>query len=178
MQTYKSELEIPREWRESQQSLRRHMKGWTYVFLSDEDMRQFVEREYPDFLKTYDSFPHHIQRVDAVRPLWLKRYGGIYMDLDYRLERPLDHLFTDPDIDVWLVRSGNVGSVANNSFMASRPNAKLWDYYIEHMKNPRPLWALGKHWHVMTTTGPLALQSALSKCGSDRVAFLPASQMM
>lgn len=40
---------------------------------------------------TWDSFPRVIYRVDAVRAMYLHRYGGLYFDLDFWCLRPLEH---------------------------------------------------------------------------------------
>jgi hypothetical protein len=44
--------------------------------------REFIEKEYPWFLQTYDVYRYPVQRVDAVRYFLLLHYGGIYLDLD------------------------------------------------------------------------------------------------
>ncbi len=52
--------------------------------------RDFIELEYPWFLKTYDRYSFPVQRVDAVRYFLLLHYGGIYIDLDnVRISDPL-----------------------------------------------------------------------------------------
>lgn len=44
--------------------------------------REFIEKKYPKFLKTYDGFRYPVQRVDALRYYLMRYYGGIYIDLD------------------------------------------------------------------------------------------------
>ena len=44
--------------------------------------RDFLEKEYPWFLKTYDTYPFGVQRVDALRYFLMRHFGGIYIDLD------------------------------------------------------------------------------------------------
>jgi mannosyltransferase OCH1-like enzyme len=44
--------------------------------------RDFIAKEYPWFLSTYDGYAFPIQRVDTVRYFILRHYGGIYLDLD------------------------------------------------------------------------------------------------
>lgn len=155
MQTWKDH-DIPEKWRGSPESIKEHMPDWEYVFMTDEDNREFVKKHFPDFLKYYDRFPHNIQRVDAVRYCWLYVHGGIYMDLDFEVKHPLDELFTS-DIEVYLVSSSNVGSYLTNSFMASKPGCKLWLEVIEAMKRKLPLHYVGKHIQVMNSTGPIML---------------------
>lgn len=156
MQTWKNR-NVPDKWKCSPESIKKHMPGWKYVLMTDTDNRRFVKKYFPDFLKYYDAFPYGIQRADAIRYMWLYVYGGIYMDLDFEMLHPLDHLFTS-GAEVYLVNSGNVGSCITNSFMASKPGCKLWLEMIEAMKNPELSWYhMGKHMCVMNTTGPLML---------------------
>lgn len=167
MQTWKTS-DIPAKWSQSPESIRKLMPDWQYVLMTDADNEQFVRDNYPDFLATYLAFPHAIQRADAIRPLWLKKHGGVYLDLDYQLQRPLDELFTaDLDADAYLVKSGNVSQTLTNSFMASKPNAAVWDAYIAEMGKPAGMWSkLGKHLEVMNTTGPYAMNRAIQKSGA------------
>lgn len=44
--------------------------------------RDFIAKEYPWFLETFDNYPHNIQRADAIRYFVLAHYGGTYIDLD------------------------------------------------------------------------------------------------
>lgn len=167
MQTWKTR-DVPEHWKESPESIRRFLPDWQYVLMTDEDHEEFVRAHYADFLDTYLAFPHAIQRADAIRPLWLKKHGGVYMDLDFVLQRPLDELFAGPDsVDAYFVRSGNISQTLTNSFMASKPGAAVWDAYIAHMRKPAPIWAQGKHMTVMSTTGPLALDSAVKASATD-----------
>ena len=161
MQTWKNN-DIPKKWQVSPVSIQEHMPDWEYVLMTDEDNRKFVRKHFPDFLPYYDRFPHGIQRADAIRYMWLYVHGGIYMDLDFKVQYPLDELFTY-DSDVYLVASGNVGAYITNSFMASKPRCKLWLEMIEGMKQKLPWYYLGKHVEVMNTTGPIMLSHVAKK---------------
>jgi len=157
MQTWK-DRNIPKKWKSSKESIKKHMKGWRYILMTDEDNLKFVGKYFPDFLPYYNKFEYNIQRVDAVRYMWLYIYGGIYMDLDFEVLKPMDDLFTKKDNSkVYLVSSGNIGVYITNSFMASKPRCKLWLDVIERMKKPLPWYYLGKHARVMNTTGPIML---------------------
>jgi mannosyltransferase OCH1-like enzyme len=161
MQTWKTK-NVPRKWIPSVTSIKKYMKGWKHVLLTDKDNRKFIKNHFPDFLPYYDKFEYNIQRADAIRACWLYVNGGIYMDLDFKLKKNMAELFNSDD-EVYLVHSGNIGSVLTNSFMASRPKCSLWKVYIEEMKKPPVWWAYGKHIKVMTTTGPLCLTRAVRK---------------
>ena len=161
MQTYKNH-DIPQKWEISPESINYMMGDWKYVFMTDEDNRNFVEKHFPDFLPYYDAFPYGIQRADAIRYMWLYIHGGIYMDLDFEVQRDLSPLFVST-AEVFLVCSGNVGSYYTNSFMASQPRAKFWLEVIEEMKKPEKWWYIGKHIQVMNTSGPIMLSRVVRK---------------
>ena len=153
-QTWKND-QIPEHWKESHENWKKFHPDWEYKLWTDEACREYIEERHPDFLSTYDSFPHKIQRIDAVRPFWMKDFGGVYSDLDLAPQEPIDKYLSN-DCDVYLVESANTGHYTN-MFMISKPGVPLWDTYIEEMKKPKPYWAVTKHFEVMTTTGPLAL---------------------
>lgn len=163
MQTWKDH-NIPLKWKSSRDSIFTHMKDWKYVLMTDEDNRNFVEKHFPDFLSYYDNFEYNIQRVDAIRYMWLYVHGGIYMDLDFELLKPIDDFFKT-DSDLYLVSSGNIPTYITNSFMASKPGSNIWLDVIEHMKKPSPFYRFGKHMRVMMTTGPIMLTNVISKYG-------------
>ena len=175
MQTWKNH-QIPEHWQESPASIREHMPNWTYVLMTDNDNDAFCAKYFPDFLRTYRKFPHAIQRADAIRCLWLYVYGGLYMDLDIVIIKPLDSLFY-PDSELYLCSSGNIGSYLTNSFMASKPRCGLWLKMVQYMKLPAPWWAWGKHMEVMNTTGPIALNYVVKTRGYSYVA-LPSKGVM
>lgn len=161
MQTW-VDKNIPKKWKVSPESIKRMMPDWEYVLMTDEDNRKFVKKHFPDFLPYYDAFPHNIQRADAIRYMWLYINGGIYMDLDFEVQYPLDELFTG-DVEVYFVTSSNLSSYLTNSIMASKPGCKLWLDVIETMKKPLPYYCVGKHLAVMNSTGPVMLTYAVRR---------------
>jgi len=162
MQTWKDK-NIPDKWKSSPESIKKHMPGWKYVLLTDKDNRKFVKKHFPDFLKYYDNFPYNIMRCDSIRYLWMYIHGGVYMDLDFEVLKPLDEFFTS-NADVYLINSSNVGSYLTNSFMACKPRCKLWLDVIEAMKNPGLSWYhMGRHMIVMNVSGPIMLTYAVAR---------------
>jgi mannosyltransferase OCH1-like enzyme len=158
MQTWKNN-DVPERWKASPESVQEKMPDWEYHLMTDEMNREFVKSYFPDFLSTYDGFQYPIQRADAIRYMWLYIHGGVYMDLDIVLTKPLDGFF-ESNCDIYLVHSGNIGSYYTNALMASKKGCSLWLECLEEMKisveSPSPLW-IGRHFHVMNTTGPMML---------------------
>ena len=70
---------------------------WTHVLWSDVDNERFVKQQYSWFLPRYRAFNKSISRADAVRYLYLHRFGGLYADLDTICLRPFEsHLAHRP----------------------------------------------------------------------------------
>jgi mannosyltransferase OCH1-like enzyme len=161
MQTWKT-TQVPDHWKTSPESVKTYMPDWKYVLMTDETNRQFVQDNFPDFLNTYDNFEYPIQRADAIRYMWLYINGGVYMDLDFELTKPLDPLFQSNN-EVYLAFSANVGSVFTNAFMASKPRSNFWLEVLDEMTKPVEWYHVGKHLKVMNSTGPLMLTRVARK---------------
>lgn len=152
-QTWKTH-QVPDKWKASPESIRHHCPDWSYRLMSDLQNLEFVQQEFPEYLSLYRSFDREIYRVDLVRYLLLYRYGGVYMDLDLKLKRPLDQLFKGHH-DLYLVRTPNLHGYTN-AFMASRPGCPFWLRCIEEIQRRsqnRPWYILGDL-RVLWTTGP------------------------
>ena len=174
-QTWKTH-QVPDKWKVSPESIKSIMSDWNYILFDDFENRAFVEKYFPDFLPYYDAFPYNIQRADAIRYCFLYIYGGIYMDLDFELQTDLSILFQS-SCEIFLVKSGNIGSYYTNSFMASRSGSKFWLEVIEEMKKPLPWYIMGKHFQVMCSTGPLMLSRVAGRT-STVVGNIPARLVM
>jgi mannosyltransferase OCH1-like enzyme len=178
-QTYKSLKSLPQHWKEVPESWKRNNEEWTYMFWSDDDCRNLVKTRFPTFLPLFDSYEYPIQRADAIRPMIMHTYGGIYCDMDMFCKKPIDDLFYE-DSEVYLLRTPNAG-IITNCCMASKPKSSFWLHVIDLMKenitNPSSLW-VGKHMFVMNTTGPVLLQSAYDSYPiKNKFKFLPQSSL-
>lgn len=161
--TCKDKNNIPDEWKSCIPSIHEHMPDWKVVLRDDSDNEELVRTMRPDCLQKYLDFPYPIQRADFVRALYMKA-GGVYMDMDNEVISNFNNLFIE-DVGLYFVHSSNVGGYVTNSFMASKANHPFWDIYIDEMMKPPPFWAIGKHFTVMNTTGPVALTRALKSAG-------------
>src|SRR5215831_8010346 len=63
-----------------------------YLFFDDAQVEEFMDREFPQYRKFFDSFPFPIQRYDFFRYLAVYRYGGFYFDLDVMLASGISSL--------------------------------------------------------------------------------------
>jgi mannosyltransferase OCH1-like enzyme len=163
MQTWKSEG-MSETWRRGQQSVLKHFPDWQYVFLTDAAMHSFVVAHFPDLHEAFCALPYNIQRADVLRYLWLYKYGGLYLDLDYEVLRPFDGLLETINAPLFVLYSANVRSVLTNSLIVAKPGLEvLYTLAKTALGGTKPWWALSRHVHVMSTTGPLAFHKAITR---------------
>jgi mannosyltransferase OCH1-like enzyme len=157
-QTWKNH-DIPYEWQISQDEWQRHHPDWQYILWTDEDIREYMEAEHPEFMPLFNRYPHNIQRVDMMRYFILYDFGGVYCDLDqYPLQNIEEYLETDAQ--AYFVHSANANCFTN-SLMASQRHAPIWKEVHQRLWQRDPWWAVGKHLEVMTSTGPMMLNDVL-----------------
>lgn len=103
-----------------------------HVLWGDDENLVFLERYYPEFVELYHNLVLNIQRTDLVRVLYLHRYGGVYVDLDYEAHADIfEHLPTTDageTPEVMVVGSPVLlNEVMQNSFMiATQYNHPYW----------------------------------------------------
>jgi mannosyltransferase OCH1-like enzyme len=143
-------------------SWRHHHPDFAFKLWTDEDNRALVAATAPWFLKTYDDFPIHIQRVDSVRYLILYLFGGVYVDLDFECFKDISPLLGH---DLVLSYSSNLPCITN-AIMMSKPKHPFWLKLLKTISKARPKHILElKSYYVMRSTGPLMLHRVAQRCG-------------
>jgi mannosyltransferase OCH1-like enzyme len=170
-QTCKDKNKIPEAWKSSPESFKTMMSDWEYRLTDDTDNRSFIVENYPEYLELYDNFEYPIMRVDFWRLAVLHKMGGLYCDADYEVTKPLDELFTI-DREFYVVPSGNFAEFYTNSIIAAKPGAEVLRVAMEMAKEDYPWYAYGKHFKVMTKTGPLMFTRAVATQSEDRYHIL------
>lgn len=88
-------------------------------------------------------FFHHSHRADLVRLKALQKYGGVYMDLDFIAVRPLRYVYGKElyigkqESQLWSWRRPAAYYGLCNAFMASVPNSKFVNLWLESYKSFR-----------------------------------------
>jgi inositol phosphorylceramide mannosyltransferase catalytic subunit len=170
-QTWKTK-KIPKWAKAWHASWQKYNPNLQIMWWTDKMNRHLVKTYAPWFLKTYDAFPIHIQRVDAVRYLILYLYGGIYVDLDFECYKNIDCF---RKYDLVYSYSGNMPFITN-SIMMSRQNHPFWLSVLRTMqKQPPQKWYELKSYYVLRTTGPVMLDRVIQEYSfvGDRVRILP-----
>lgn len=71
---------------------------YTYYLYDDNDMDNFVNEHFNgEISECYNKLNIIVAKVDFWRYLVLYKYGGIYLDMDSSIEKPLDELIKDED---------------------------------------------------------------------------------
>lgn len=142
---------IPTQWQAAQQSCIDLHPDYEYMLWTDAKSHDFIRREYPWFLETFENYPYNIQRADAIRYFVLVYYGGVYIDLDDGCKRRLDPLLS---YSAWLRRTIPTG--ISNDAMGASPQHPFFLHVIEHLQNYNRSWFL-PYITIMGSTGPLFL---------------------
>ena len=135
-QTWKN-YDLPLNFKKWSETWKELNPNYEYKLWSDNDNRNFIEEKYNDFLHHYDSYNHHIKKVDAVRYFYLYEYGGIYCDLDFECLKNFDILLNNhKDYDVILGYMGEDKTFEHcipNALMISKPKSDFWLHVINKM---------------------------------------------
>lgn len=142
--------------------------GWDYRFWSDDALRAFMAAEFPDLLAMYDGYAKPVQRADLARYCLMKRFGGLYADIDTRCLASLDPLAQDGRVILCqepvlqhdpAVQRG-LKALWFNGTMASPAGHPFWDLVIDHCKTMYPRQKDGD---ILETTGPVLLSAAVEQ---------------
>jgi hypothetical protein len=146
---------------------------YEYCFFDDEDVRRFIDQEWPQYRDVFDGFKFPIQRYDFFRYLAVHRLGGFYFDLDVLLASNLSSLlstgcvfpFEGLTLSRLLLSCGVDWELGNYAFGAVREHPFLEAIIENCVRGQRdPSWVSPlmrgvpmlsrSEYHVLYTTGP------------------------
>ena len=166
-QTWKTR-EIPEQWQSAVESVKLIHPDYEYILWTDETMTEFVKSTYPDFYPNYLNYKYNIQRCDAFRYLVLYKYGGIYLDMDIACKKKIDGLL---HYDLVLAKSSNISTTYTNSFFMCEPEHPFIKFCIKQLpKYTKSFVYLGKHNHIMNSTGPIFLMKMVKNYDKKNIA--------
>jgi inositol phosphorylceramide mannosyltransferase catalytic subunit len=135
---------------------------YEYHLLDDNDLDNFVYYEYeesPEIIECYERLNIIVAKVDFWRYLALYKYGGVYVDMDSTISKPLDDLIR-PEDNAIISAEGNPGYFVQWAliFNAGHPILKrAIDQVVYNVKNDC------YHNDIHRTTGPTAFTAAINK---------------
>ena len=155
---------------------------YEWCFFDDADVEAFIDGEFPQYRRAFDSFPFPIQRYDFFRYLAVYRLGGFYFDQDVLLATELStlrstgcvfpfecltfsRLLRSYGMD-WEIGNYAFGAAAGHPFLKAviencvkTVNEPRW---VEPMMRGVPPLSKAEH-HVLYTTGPGLLARTLAE---------------
>lgn len=162
-QTWKTR-DVPPEFQALQRSWIERNPGFEYLFWTDEDIGRFIAEEHPALLPVFHGYADPIARIDLARYLILRRFGGVYADLDFECLRPIDGLLEGRSFVVGLEpeEHGRLAKAVERglprilcpSFLASAPGHPFWDHLLDRLVEARSCT------DVLDATGPFLLTRA------------------
>ena len=152
-QTWKTK-ELPEDAQEWHRTIKELHPGWDIRLWTDDDNLELVKNEFPHLLEIYQSLEYNIMRADIIRYMYMTKFGGYYLDLDYEVLIPFDDETSQPDLMLPVSSEENGKIVLGNSIFASIPQHVYWKDVLEDFKNFPPTKKFSNKFEVLKLTGP------------------------
>jgi len=111
---------------------------YSYNLYNDDDMDNFVNNNFNgEIVECYNKLNIIVAKVDFWRYLVLYKYGGIYLDMDSNIEKPLNELIRSTD-EAIITAEGNPNMYVQWALIFSKGHPilkKTIDLIIMNIKN-------------------------------------------
>lgn len=151
----KSFPEVGERWTEG---YRKVMPDWEIKRWGDNDLSGLADRLLCPHLIMDESVGMGV-RCDVLRYELIRLFGGIYMDHDMEIFRPLDEILMEDCLHVAL--SFNTLGDVSTALFASPAGHPFWEFYLKRLGESVPAKRPGNPWDVLHLTGYGALGKAL-----------------
>lgn len=148
-------------------SIGKHLSGWECKIWTDKDIPSLdlVNQEF------YNEETNYGAKSDILRYELLYKFGGVYLDVDMIVQKPLDNLNNSYEFYTGLEPS-NTDCILGNAIIASVPGHPILKDCIETIKDHRHFK------NILERTGPLHFQKSFFKVLSQgdfkKIIALPA----
>lgn len=141
-------IDLPQRNRNSSATWQKLMPDYVHKIWGNEEIRDLIRANYPRLLPTYDGYQLDVMRADAARYVIVGAVGGLYVDSDVTLLRPLpDEWFARPDVPLLFFSDvGGCGTV--QWIFASTAGHDFWDLVVDGLIH------VGTIVDVLFATGP------------------------
>ena len=111
------------EWLES---WKKDYPDWEHLLWSDQANESLIMDEYPEFYGVYQSLNKGVERSDLARILYMHKFGGVYVDLDFVSLRPLDPVLNALPAHIIVGEMAKQEQPVPNAFLASPKGDEFW----------------------------------------------------
>jgi len=162
-QTWKTDV-LPFPYDELSATWKELHPDWEHIIWTDEMNKDFIKDHYPEFLEKYESYPLNIQRADAFRYFVLRKYGGLYVDMDFECVKNFDSLLRGKECVFGFEPDLHASNILRdflicNAFMAATPDNDFIKFVCEKVMSCEKIKVNG-FLDVLNSTGPLILTDA------------------
>lgn len=168
---------IPAKWMTNIEIVKAKAKalGYNYIFIDNSNYLDIIERDsvLSKYSFLYNSLPYLIMKCDMLRYASMYKYGGLYIDLDYRLVGDLNSLWqcVGNTKHITATTLNSRSWLANGLIMSTQHNP-IWISVMDSIaQNYNSYWyrILPQINYVYNITGPSMLQSNLNKYKNNTI---------
>ncbi len=142
-------------------NITRQNPDYQYRLYDDEDIKDFLAKEFPpEYLKAYNQLTIGAAKADFFRYAILYKRGGVYLDVDSGISRPLKYLIRPDDVAL-LSRERQVEFYCQWALIFDKGHPFLkrtLELVLENIQTHR-----FPH-DVHKTTGPAVFSVAINEC--------------
>ena len=124
---------LPAEEARLRRRIGRLMPDWELKLWDDADNLDLIERHLPHFSARYKNIRLGVVKADIARCLYMHAYGGLYLDTDYKLLRPISEALLRNECILPASRDADPSSPGfriGNAVLASKPGHKFWKHFV------------------------------------------------
>lgn len=141
--------------------MKRRNPDYSYQLYDDDDITKFLEQEFPPkYLKAYNRLTIGAAKADFFRYAIIYKKGGVYLDVDSGMTKPLKYLIKPDDVAV-LSRERHPHFFVQWALISEKEHpflGKTLEMIVDNIENHR-----FPH-DVHKTTGPAAYSIAINEC--------------
>ncbi|ACU07291.1 hypothetical protein FIC_00838 [Flavobacteriaceae bacterium 3519-10] len=142
-------------------NIKRQNPEYQYYLYDDDDVQEFFRKEFPEeYLKAYKRLTIGAAKADFFRYAILYRKGGVYLDVDSGISKPLRKLIRPDDVAV-LSRERHVHFYCQWALIFDKEHPflkKTLEMVLDNIQTHR-----FPH-NVHSTTGPAVFSDAVNAC--------------
>lgn len=164
---------IPKHIREFMGEMKDKHKEYSYYLWSDNNLPDMPE----NLKEIFDSLTHPAMKSDLLRVYVLYVYGGVYLDVDYKLLTHLDDLNCYNEKDAYIVYQKHPR--VEDFYCSIQISSKAGDFvsFMISKINEKFMW-LGPHWYAECIYEYVGLekhcnyQDILDRCPEHNLGFI------
>jgi mannosyltransferase OCH1-like enzyme len=135
------------------------MPGWEMKLWDDRENANIMKRHFPEFSNRFGNIRRGVIKADIARCLYMYAFGGLYIDTDYKMLRPISDEMLNRECILPASRDADPESPdfrIGNAVLASEPGHEFWKSFLADLFLSSNLENLQEEF-VEKVTGPEGL---------------------